>query len=263
MIGTSRATIAPLFLAMLACLSFAQAPHSKYDPGAQNPSSKPKDGFIDYTLKRINPSDKDSGYCIDDGRKVLLADTIENGYFWSNLVALGLLGCLFIIIAYQQRQRTRSEWMTAETLAQYENALARANAQVDEATNRNHGLMEALAAVKEAALRSQQISTDPLDSSVRAPRSRVASPLATPTAVPKNSAAKPATDQSTAIATAPEAGAQIGLFKPEVDLITKVNSLQQQLGRSKQLENELRRQLNEAGRKFQAEQEKNRSLKGE
>jgi hypothetical protein len=53
------------------------------------------------------------------------------------------------------------------------------------------------------------------------------------------------------------------LFKPEVDLITKVNSLQQQLGRSKQLESELRRQLNEAGRKLQAEQEKNRTLKGE
>jgi hypothetical protein len=262
--GTSRAAIASLFLVMLTCLSFAQAPHSKYDPGAQNPSSKPKDGFIDYTLKRINPSDKDYGYCIDDGRKVLLADTIENGYFWSNLVALGLLGCLFIIIVYQQKQQTRNEWVTAETLAQSEHALARANTQVDEATKRNHGLMEALAAVKEAALRSQPLSTDPLDpAAVRAPRSRASNTLATPTAVPKNAATKPAIDQSTAVATAPEAGAQIGLFKPEVDLITKVNSLQQQLGRSKQLENELRRQLNEAGRKLQAEQEKNRSLKGE
>ena len=260
---TSRGTIASLFLVTMACLSFAQAPHSNYDPGAHNPSSKPKDGFIDYTLKRINPSDKDYGYCIGDARKVLLAETIQNGYFWSNLIALGLLGCMFIILAYQQRQRTRTEWMTVEALTQYEKALARANAQVEEATKRNHGLMEALAAVKEAALRSQQISTDPLDSSVRAPRSRVASTLATPTAAPKNSATKPATDQSTAVATVPEAGAQIGLFKPEVDLITKVNSLQQQLSRSKQLENELRRQLNEAGRKLQVEQEKNRTLKGE
>jgi hypothetical protein len=262
--GTSRAAIASLFLVMLACLSFAQPPHSKYDPGVQNPSSKPKDGFIDYTLKRINASDKDYGYCIEDARKVLLAETIENGYFWSNVVALGLLGCLFIIIVYQRRQQTRSEWMTAETLAQCENALARANAQVDEAAKRNHGLMEALAAVKEAALRSQPLSTDPLDpAAVRAARSRAANTLATPTAAPKNVAAKPAVDQSTAVATAPEAGGQIGLFKPEVDLITKVNSLQQQLSRSKQLENELRRQLNEGGRKLQAEQEKNRSLKGE
>jgi hypothetical protein len=263
-IATSRAAIASLFLVMLSCLSFAQAPHSKYDPGAQSRSSKPKDGFIDFTLKRINASDKDYGQWITDERRMLLDRTIENGYFWSNVVALGMLGGLFIIIVYQQRQRTRSEWMTAETLAQYEHVLTRSTAQVDDATKRNHALMEALAVVKESALRSHPIPTEALDQvPIRQTRSRAANTQASPTAAPKNGAAISAMDHSAAVVTVPEAGAQIGLFKPEVDLITKVNSLQQQLSRSKQLENELRRQLNEAGRKLQTEQEKNRSLKGE
>jgi hypothetical protein len=53
------------------------------------------------------------------------------------------------------------------------------------------------------------------------------------------------------------------LFKPEVELVTRVNSLEQQLGRSHETEKHLRRQLNEAGRKLQAEQERNRSSRVE
>ena len=115
-----------------------------YDPASQRPAEKPADSFVDFVLKRINPSDKNYGQCIDEGRKLVLEETIENGYFWSNMVALGLLACLFVIIAYQHKRQARREWVMAEVLQQYEHALARANAQVDEATKRNHELMEAL-----------------------------------------------------------------------------------------------------------------------
>ena len=140
---------------MLPLLCFAQARRSGYDPAAQAQSSKPKDGFVDFALKRINPADKDYGQCLDEGRKMLLEETMRNGYFWSNLVALGLLACLFVIIVYQHRVQTCREWTAAEMLAQYEHSLSRANAQVEEATNRNRGLMEALTALRESALRSQ------------------------------------------------------------------------------------------------------------
>jgi hypothetical protein len=55
---------------------------------------------------------------------------------------------------------------------------------------------------------------------------------------------------------------QIALFKPDVDLIMKVNSLEQQLGRSQDEAKLLRRQLNESDRRCQEEQQRNRSLKG-
>ncbi len=151
----SRIVVAGLFLAMLPLLCFAQARPSGYDPAAQEQPPKQKDGFVDFALKRINPADKDYGQCLDEGRKLLLEETIRNGYFWSNLVALGLLACLFVIIVYQHRVQTCREWTAAEMLAQHEHALARANAQVEEATSRNRGLMEALSALRESALRSQ------------------------------------------------------------------------------------------------------------
>ncbi len=86
---------------------------------------------------------------------MLLEETIRNGYFWSNLIALGLLACLFVTIVYQHRVQTCREWTAAAVLAEYEHALSRANAQVEEATSRNRGLMEALSALRESALRSQ------------------------------------------------------------------------------------------------------------
>ena len=125
---TSRIVSTCLLLTAV-CVGALQAQRSAYDPATRSTPAKPKQGFVDYTLKRINPSDKNYGECLDQGRKLLLQESIENGYFWSNVVTLSLLGCLFIIVVYQHRQRVRHEWTIAEVLQQYEHALLRANAQ--------------------------------------------------------------------------------------------------------------------------------------
>ncbi len=259
----SRIVVAGLFLAMSPLLCFAQARPSGYDPAAQAQSPRQKDGFVDFALKRINPADKDYGQCLDEGRKLLLEETIRNGYFWSNLVALGLLACLFVIIVYQRRVQTCREWTAAEMLAQHEHALARANVQVEEATSRNRGLMEALTALRESALRSQAPSGEVQDrSALQTVSSRTSSIPASQVATPKNGNAATAPSRSARAAAATPPANQIGLFKPEVDLVMKVNSLEQQLGRSQDEAKLLRRQLNESDRRFQEEQQKNRSLKG-
>jgi hypothetical protein len=258
-----RIFVAGLFLAMLPLLCLAQARRSGYDPAAQAQSPSPKEGFVDFTLKRINPADKDYGQCLDEGRKILIEETIRNGYFWSNLVALGLLACLFVIIVYQHRVQTRREWAATEALAQHEHALSRANAQVEEATNRNRGLMEALSALRESALRPHtvpgEVQERPAPQTVR---SRTSSIQASQVASIKSSNTTSAPSRSAGAATATPPANQIGLFKPDVDLIMKVNSLEQQLGRSQDEAKLLRRQLNESDRRLQEEQQRNRSLKG-
>ena len=259
----SRIVVAGLFLAMLPSLCFAQARPSGYDPAAQAQSPRPKDGFVDFALKRINAADKDYGQCLDEGHRLLIEETIRNGYFWSNLVALGLLACLFVIIVYQHRVQTCREWTAAEMLTQHEHALSRANAQVEEATSRNRGLMEALTTLRESALRSQaspgEVQDRPAPPTVR---SRTSSIQASQVATPKNGNAATAPSRSARAATATPPANQIGLFKPEVDLVMKVNSLEQQLGRSQDEAKLLRRQLNESDRRLQEEQQRNRSLKG-
>jgi hypothetical protein len=195
---------------------------------------------------------------------MLLEETIKSGYFWSNLAALGLLGCLFIIIVFQHRVQAKREWTAAEMLGQLEQSLARSNAQVEEATKRNRALTESLAALKQSRLQSQPPPGDTVDRApFRPTRSHTASIQVSTTTAPKGDGAKPAVDRTAVATAAPSPGGQIALFKPEVELVTKVNVLEQQLGRSHELEKHLRRQLNETGKKLQAEQERNRSLKGE
>lgn len=259
----SRIVVAGLFLAMLPLRCFAEARPSGYDSAGQARSPKQKDGLLDFALKRINPANKDYGQCLGEGRRLLVEETIRNGYFWSNLVALGLLGCLFVIIVYQHRVQTCREWTAAEMLAQLEHALARANAQVEEATSRNRGLMEALTTLRESGLRSQAPPGEAQDRpALQTANSRTSSIPASQVATPKNGNAATAPSRSARAATATPPANQIGLFKPEVDLVMKVNSLEQQLGRSQDEAKLLRRQLNESDRRLQEEQQRNRNLKG-
>ena len=259
---TSRMAGTCLLLTVL-CVGLVHAQRSAYDPAMRTAPAKPKQGFVDFTLKRINPSDRDYGECLDEGRKLILQESIENGFFWSNVVTLGLLGCLFIIVVYQHRQKVRRELSIAEVLQQYEHALLRANAQVDEAAKRNHELSEALSAARENTFYLPTLSTGPQESAIP----RAASKRAADTK-PVDGNAAPTTagnlrppgsdgrENGTKVAN------QMGLFKPEVDLILKVNSLEQQLGRSQEQEKQLRRQLTQADLRLQAEQQKNRTLKG-
>jgi hypothetical protein len=259
---TSR-IVSTCLLSTAVCVGVMQAQQSAYDPAAHDAPAKPKQSFIDYTLKLINPSDKDYGECLDQGRKLILHESIQNGFFWSNVVTLSLLGCLFVIVVYQDRQRVRREWTIAEILQQYEYALLRANVQVDEATKRNHELSEELTSARENASRSPIALTEHRESP-------------TPRAISKRTAESQPVEATSAKSTVVSAGDtatngrgngsqvanQMGLFKPEVDLILKVNSLEQQLARSQEQEKQLRRQLTQTDLRLQAEQQKNRTLKG-
>jgi hypothetical protein len=252
-----------LYVAMSAPFSVAQATRSSYDPAGQRTVSKPRDSFVDFTLKRINPADTDYGQCLGEGRSILLDETVKNGYFWSNLIALGLLACLFIIIMYQHRIQATRERTISEILAQREQALARSIQQVEEAAKRNCSLAESLATLKQSAPRPLPLLTDTVDRVPYRPiRSHTASIRGSTATTSKSDDRKPPIEHPATTGVPTNPSGQIALFKPEVELVTKVNALEQQLGHSHEMEKQLRRQLNETGRRLQAEQEKNRSLKG-
>ena len=259
---TNRMASMCLLLTAL-CVGVVHAQRSAYDPGTRDAPAKQKQGFVDFTLKRINPSDKDYGECLDEGRKLILQESIENAFFWSNVATLGLLGCLFIIVVYQHRQRVRREWAIAEALQQYEQALLRANAQFDEATKRNHELSEELTSARENTSRSPIVPIERRESQIpRATSKRIAETQSVEATAAKPTVVSAGDTAPSGKGNGSKAANQMGLFKPEVDLILKVNSLEQQLGRSQEQEKQLRRQLTQADLRLQAEQQKNRTLKG-
>jgi hypothetical protein len=258
-----RIAAAVLLIAILSPLLAAQSGQSGYNPAAHPGSSKPRDGFLDFTLKRINPSDGNYGQCLDEGRTLLLQETVSNAYFWSNVVALGLLGCLFIIFVYQHRIQAKREWTAAEMLNQFEQSFARSRAQVEEATQKNHHLMETLAALRESALRSASVALESAEraaSSAAKPRTPSAQPV--PLATLKTYSAKPTNGGAARAIVAAEPVGQMRLFTPDADFIMKLNSLEQQLTHSQEDNRQLRRRIADGDRRLEAEQDRNRQLKG-
>lgn len=262
------------------CLTLAQPLRSQPSPveGTQPASTQPKRptaGFVDYTLGRINPADKDYGACIDDSRRLLLTETIEDGYFWSNALTLGLLLVFFLVILFQRGLLRRRALMYADALGQYQSTLARAEAQTDDAARRNREFMEALRLATAPAARKsshEQISStvgaasvppSPTDAPEERRKGKVTAATAAGPSAPggthENAAVSVAGDRQRRV----NAADNTAEVAPGLDLIAQNNALQQQLGLTQDQVKQLRRQLNESERQLQAEKQKNRTLKGE
>jgi hypothetical protein len=236
--------------------SVAQSSHPGYHPAQE----VPRDSFVGFALKQINPAGTDYGDCIAKSRSILIDGTVRNAYFWSNVVALCMLGCLFLVIVHQNRARVKHEWASATAFAQVAQALARSNAQIEHITEKNRALTESLASLRMLRQQPNPAPGDATDRQLTRPmRSHMAVTQAN-APLPQVSNPKVKIDRPSAISAVPSQDGQIALFKPEVELVTKVNALEQRLGRSQEIEKQLRRKLNEAGRRLQTEQEKMRSL---
>jgi hypothetical protein len=129
-----RIATAAVLVATWGAFSVAQPNHSGYNPATHSASSKPRDSFLDFTLRRINPSDENYGQCLSGDRRILLEETLRDAYFWSNIVALGVLGWLFLGIVYQHKVQTQREWTTAEVFTELEHSLTQSRAQLADAT---------------------------------------------------------------------------------------------------------------------------------
>jgi septal ring factor EnvC (AmiA/AmiB activator) len=258
-----RIAAAALFVATWGTCSVAQAGHSSYDSALHSVSSKPQNGFLDFTLKRINPSDANYGQCLSEDRRMLLEETVTNTYFWSNVVALGVLSWLFLVVVYQHKVQTRREWTTAEIVAELEQSVARSRAQLADADKKNGELKDALAALKESASRSPSA---PAESNERADSSaeklRPMKAQSAPSQAARTDYAKPLNGGSARSATAKEPVGQMGLFTPDADFIMKLNSLEQQLAQSREDNKQLRRRMADVDRRRETEVDKNRQLKG-
>lgn len=258
-----RIAVAALLIAVSSVLSSAQSAQNSYDPAAGRGSSKPRDGFLDFTLKHINPTEQDYGQCLDKGRALLLDESVRNGYFWSNLVALALLGCLLLIIVYQHRLQTRRDWTAAQVMAECEQALARSNAQIDQIIKSNHGLNNALVATKELMLRP---APKPQDSGQRASSTATegcaSSPQPARLSPPRASCVKPPIERAAGTAARMGSAPQMATSKVDADIVARINLLEQQLAYAQEDNKQLRQRVAEADRRLELEQQRNRQPQG-
>jgi hypothetical protein len=249
----------PFLLAV--CLLLAVGPgsawgqRSSYDPAAKQ-QSKPREGFVDFALKQINPQNIDYGCQLDETRKLAVDQTIKSIDSWAVMIALGFLVLSFFLLLHQHRERNRREAIAAELLAQYHNAWMDARTQAADAIRRYNELVHATNSAGETMLKPPSIETG-----------------ASQTKLEKRELARGVKQQT---ATVPAARSEIKAGEngaartdgvrqnrePDVDLMAQISTLQQQLNASHEREKNLQKELGKAQRRAPAVQPQDTTLPG-
>jgi hypothetical protein len=101
-----------------------------------------RQGFFDYALGKINPSNTDFGAAMADGRSEAVSHTIDDLYFWSNAITLGLLVCAAGIIYFEWRSAAKKEIVAATIIAELWNGRVSDKIEIVRRTQQFNQLVE-------------------------------------------------------------------------------------------------------------------------
>ena len=99
----------------------------------QHGTKRPQ-GFTDYALGKINSDNHDYGSDLQSARGSLTANTVDDAYFWSNCVSLGLLVAVTGCYLLQLRSSDKKEQIAATLIAQMWNGRVSDKIEIDKRT---------------------------------------------------------------------------------------------------------------------------------
>jgi hypothetical protein len=127
----------------LCCVAGQFVGQAPSEPGARTAQSAPKrQRFLDYALGKVNPHDKNYGASIESARNAIVGYTIDDLYFWSNVVTLLLLCGLVAIVLFQWRAMDKRELIAASLIAQLWNGRASDRVEIERRTQQFNQLVE-------------------------------------------------------------------------------------------------------------------------
>ena len=133
-----------MILTLTICCGSAQS--VAQDPsqaGTRTAQTAPKrQGFFDYASGKINPHDRDFGASIESTRNAVVQWTIDDLYFWSNVVTLILLSGLVAFVLYQWRAMDKREVIAASLIAQLWNGRVSDRIEIEGRTRQFNQLVE-------------------------------------------------------------------------------------------------------------------------
>ncbi len=225
-------------------------------PQTTGQTARQRQGFIDYALGKINPSNTDYGAEMANGRSDLVGHTVDDLYFWSNLVTLGLLVCAAGIIYFEWYSTAKKEIVASTIIAELWNSRVSDRIEIVRRTEQFNQLVElrnaeidrALMAGQQPNQTAEQETTD-LKNTVQA--------LARTASGNKEDVPRNLSDAPDASATDPSlAGNRAFSVQQQVQLLK--NSLEA----TRNSERNLRERLNQANTQLDEERKRNRTLKG-
>jgi hypothetical protein len=216
-------------------------------PSAATSQSAPRrQGFFDYALGKINPHSIDYGASLESARAAVVEDSIDDLYFWSNVVTLLLLSGLVAVVLLQWRAADKREVIAASLIAQLWNGRVSDRIEIERRTQQFNQLVEAHNADVERSLSqkpgSSQQDADAAGSVTRSVRNLADSKGISPAEADKVAASAP--DATT------------------VSLQQNILLLQRRVEALQNSEQNLKQRLNQTTTLLDQERRRNGNLKG-
>ena len=101
-----------------------------------------RQGFFAYVFGKINPQNTDYGATIESSRHSLEEHTIDDLYFWSNVMTLVLLSGLTTVVFLQWRAMDKRELIAASLIAQLWNGRVSDRIEIERRTEQFNHLVE-------------------------------------------------------------------------------------------------------------------------
>jgi hypothetical protein len=138
--------------------SFGQTPIVPTSAVAQ--LAPKRQGFFDYALGKINPRGNDYGASMASTRSAVVEDTIDDLYFWSNVVTLILLCGLAAMVLLHWRSADKREVIAASLIAQLWNGRVSDRIELERCTEQFNQLVETHNAEVERTLSQNSTSSE-------------------------------------------------------------------------------------------------------
>jgi len=220
-------------------------------------ATRQRQGFIDYALGKINPSNTDYGAVMAEGRSDLVGHTIDDLYFWSNAVTLGLLVCASGIIYFEWHSAAKKEIVAATIIAELWNGRVSDRIEIVRRTEHFNQLVEVhnqeterlLSAPPKASEQEQEIVVNITKNA--SPNGYSGSPATVSAA--KSAIPAPRATESAAVENANDGAAR--LQQSNLLLQRRVEALENS-------ENNLKQRLNQTTLLLDEERRRNATLKG-
>jgi hypothetical protein len=249
-----KLAISCLELFVLFSLVAAGAPsQSRPRAGSPAPVSRHRPaGFLDYALGKINPNGTDYGALVREDRDAVVRHTIDDLYFWSNVVTLVLLTGIVSLVLFQSRSAEKREMIAASLIAQLWNGRVSDRLEIERRTEEFNQLVAAHNAETERSLAAKSESEAPADLK-RTVETLERRGTRTGTRAATNTTGEAASESPEAQAS--EDATTYGLQQRNTLLERQVEAL-------RNTEANLRRRLNDAMAQMEQERSRNHNLKG-
>jgi hypothetical protein len=133
--------------------------HAVAASASPHAAHKPQ-GFADYALGKINPNDTDYGAALDAGRSTAVMHTIDDLYFWSNVVAITLLSGVTAVSLFHLRAADKKEIIASTLIAQLWNGRVSDRIEIERRTEQYNALVDQHNAVVERELMARAREAD-------------------------------------------------------------------------------------------------------